>query len=93
MQALIFKKRVVQISDVAFPVAPEMSWVDLKEIDLIPQVGWLYEDNAFSEPPSPPDVVVIVPPPIYYTEMHSKDGKMTKKVYLDDTGKGFILED
>ena len=54
MFALIFKNQVVQLEEKPFPVAPELSWVDVKDIDPQPQTGWSYDGKNFTLPDSLP---------------------------------------
>jgi hypothetical protein len=48
MKALIFENKVVQTEEEAFPVAPELIWVD--DIPAEVEPGYLYEDKEFKKP-------------------------------------------
>ena len=46
-KALIFNDKVVDIAEVEFEVAPQMTWVDCSS-DV--QVGWDYNGSTFTDP-------------------------------------------
>ena len=45
--ALILNNKVVDVADVQFEVAPEMTWVDCSA-DV--QIGWGYDGSTFTDP-------------------------------------------
>ena len=51
MKALVHNGEVLQIELNEFPVHPSLEWVDVQE-DV--QIGWIYEDGQFYQPPALP---------------------------------------
>lgn len=86
--ALILNALVVQISDVAFEVAPPLEWVDITDLKDQPNIGWEYKDGEFKTP-----VLMQADPQPCCVTLTTRDGTMVKKVYLNDAGSGLVYED
>ncbi len=50
MKALILRNQVVQVTDTAFPVHPELHWIDIPP-GVPVAAGWIYTGSSFVEPP------------------------------------------
>lgn len=53
MKALVLEGRVAQVEATAFPVAPELKWIDIEGVAPQPEPGWTYDGGNFAPPEEP----------------------------------------
>jgi len=58
MKALIFNGKIIQTEAQEFPVHKNLTWVDFSDTTPAPKVGWSYNGEVFTAPPS-----LLSPPP------------------------------